>query len=155
MKEVRVFTTSENPDFLVGPRKSWCFEEDQERFRRAGEGFMETMRQHFPEADYPYIALLMDVIAQNDTLCIIRPDLPSLGGQRGELKHWSKEYDASTPKGLAQMVHEEMNRPESPYQHIRPSSCVVSFIGEHKTLMEALKILKDEQGYEIKIINLE
>ena len=155
MKEVYIFTTKRDPDFLVGPRKSWRYDEDKMKFERAGEEFLKQMREHFPKADYPYLALLTDLVVKTNTLCIIKPDSPRLGGQIGKLEHWSKEYNASTSKGLARMIHEDVSRPDSPWQHKKPASCVVNFIGDNSVLQEALQLLADKYGHEIRKVVLE
>ena len=71
------------------------------------------------------------------------------------MKYWSNVYDASTPRGLSRMIHEEMNQPDSPFQYRKPTTCVVSFIGEHSTLLEALKVITDEYDHEVGRISLE
>jgi len=155
MKEIHVFNTKREPDFLVGALKSWCFYEVQEGFERDAEDFMEAMREYLPEADYPFIALLTDVIAGTNTLCFIRPDSPMLSSLRGRLEKWSLEYDASTSEGLARMIDEDTTRPDSPYPHMKPSTCVVSFLGDHHIVQKALQLLSDEYGYEVKEVVLE
>lgn len=155
MTEVNIFTTERNPDFLVGPRESRFYYEDRERFKHAGEKFLEEMRKYFPEANYPYLALLTDVVAGTNALCIIRPDSSELGGIKGGLKHWSDEYDASTPEGLARMINDDITRPDSVYQHMKPATCVVNFIGDNNVLQEALQLLADKYGHEIKRVVLE
>jgi len=153
-KELFLFQSSQNPEFLVGPRESWCFNEDLERFRQVGVASMKQMREHFPEADYPYVALLTDIVAGTNTLCFIRPDSSGLGGLRGGLQHWSADYDASTSVGLARMIYEELTRPDSEFQHMKPATCILNFIGD-PVLNDAFHLLKNEYGYEIKKVEIE
>ena len=154
MPDLYIFKTSENPDFLVGPLESWCFEEDRDRFKEIGAQFMDRLLEHFPEAGYPYLALMYDVILETDTLCFIRPDSMLLGGLRGGLHYWSQEYDASTPEGLAMKIDEQLVLPESPFQPMNPITHIVDFIGNHPVLEDSYKILNEQYGYDIKFVEL-
>jgi hypothetical protein len=161
LTELYIFKTAQNPDFLVGVRKSQSpeeFEEERKRFQEKGRQFMDKLKIHNPNAGYPYFALMYDEILHNDTLCFIRPDSEGLGGLKGGLKYWPKffspteEFDGCASEGLARIIHAEFSKPMSTYKHLNPITCVVDFIGNLQIFNSAYELLKSR--YDVRIVNV-
>ncbi|MFH1133219.1 MAG: hypothetical protein V1735_01890 [Nanoarchaeota archaeon] len=116
-----------------------------------GDAFLQLLKEHFPGADYPYLALFKD---EHEPSTVIRPDSRSLGGLRGKLRGWSPDYNASTAEGLARMIHDEAGRPTSEHPHLNPITCVVDFCPDNPLFAEAYKILEMQYGMNVEFIAL-
>ena len=152
MTELFVFKTARRPEFLSIPSSDETLEGRSEQYKSYAKAFLGTLRSHNPEADYPYMALMIRNIGGKDMLYLVRPDSSNLGGIRGPLKAWN--YPADNPDGLARMIHEDRSRPQSPHPHMNPITCVVDFDTNNSVFDEAYRLLKNRHGYDVKIIDI-
>lgn len=159
-KTIYFFRCSGDPSFF---RATFCDYPLGSRATKAQE-LLHAVRNYYPAAKPPYIVFLRaeQVGWGKEEIFYLRNDSSTgVGGIQGLLSYFinSKEmnpkgHDPLSPVGLAALINEEWNRPESHYTHNCPANFIVSYMGESILLSETLEVLKKDYEYKVETYNL-